>query len=862
MVNQTIRPIQTDAPEEDVRQQSIPSFTPRQGRSTGRGRGTASKKKAKAAASRAAEKARAEARARAEAKAQAIRAAAARATKAKQEAQIKERSRIERVRSLRQKGRVIETGMRGRPGTIKQRRLKDLTRFDFKPKRFITKFEKPLDIVLGGSLTQKRINKDKKRLDKSIGLFNKRFGGRELSEGEFNQAQRISSELNKSSQKIDTRQEKLSGTKRVTVTKSIGSFGSKVRTKEEEKTFQSPKNVALRKTVVSPIKKKLNKTNEKLKTAKGPNKFRLKAIKFVLENRISGIESGAIDSSIVAGTFPIIPAVSIPSGVTKISLLGKRRVLKNGKIITDIVFKTSKGVTGVAKGVTINKGSQGTSVVLGRTGKVFFKLPSGKKKIRNIRSFIGVEKVKSKTKTFSRVLGRIPTGRRRKEMIIVRQNFQALEQRGIGKIATVRGKKFITRRLTGKRKPKRKISLDDFASISAVLTKKDLSVIIGKSITGRQEKAVFIGLIKDVKSGVGKNVIFTASQKQQFQQATQKVLTSVSSALAKAEQQRGVSKSVQLASAVSLIKSNVARGRVTTSTVKPRVIAPILKQATTQSTTIKNIISPTTITGKRSLSIIKRSNKKTTQLVKQSTKVNTQLKSVTTVISKTQNKTKLRTLQKQKLRLLTKQRFLQRQVQRQVQNQKLRLKQVQKQVQKQKGKFRARVPTIIPRIPRGIKIPLFKKKKKKRITKAKQKKKTSYNVFARPTRKRKGQRRPKQIKVNRDPLTKRRAKDVRNFIVDHSLSRRGSIRKTRGSPGKSKLKVPLGYAKRTAKKFRRHKTVKGKRKLLPKNSVIEKRIRLLDTRSERRGITLRKKIMQISPKKRKVKKGRRPKRKR
>ncbi len=136
--------------------------------------------------------------------------------------------------------------------------------------------------------------------------------------------------------------------------------------------------------------------------------------------------------------------------------------------------------------------------------------------------------------------------------------------------------------------------------------------------------------------------------------------------------------------------------------------------------------------------------------------------------------------------------------------------------------------------------------KKRRITKKKREPQQGFNVFARPIKKRKGQKRPKLIRVNKIPLTKTRAKDLRNFISDTSLARTSSIKPTKGKPEKPKLKVPRGFAKRTKKKFRTFRVTKGKRKSLPRGKVIERGKFLLDTRQEKRKITLKRRIAQLS----------------
>lgn len=148
-------------------------------------------------------------------------------------------------------------------------------------------------------------------------------------------------------------------------------------------------------------------------------------------------------------------------------------------------------------------------------------------------------------------------------------------------------------------------------------------------------------------------------------------------------------------------------------------------------------------------------------------------------------------------------------------------------------------------------ITTFKKVKGK---KKKQKVITGFNVFAKPIKSAQGKKSKRLVKINKVPLTKSKARDLRNFIIDTSLSRTGKTTRTRLKPKSPKLKFPTGYAARTSKKFRTFKIVKGKRIPLAKGKVIERRKHLLDTKQERQKITLRRRIKQISPKKNVVKK--------
>lgn len=155
---------------------------------------------------------------------------------------------------------------------------------------------------------------------------------------------------------------------------------------------------------------------------------------------------------------------------------------------------------------------------------------------------------------------------------------------------------------------------------------------------------------------------------------------------------------------------------------------------------------------------------------------------------------------------------------------------------------RARVPATIPR----KKLKRRRVKRKEKVKKAKK----GFDVFARPTRKRKKGRRPRLVKINKVPLSKRKARDLGSFVTDKSLSRTFKIKRTNKKVKKPRLKVPAKHFQRTRKKFRSFKIVKGKRVRI-KNRFIEKRKSLLDTKSEKKGITLRRRIALLEKTKKK-----------
>ena len=127
------------------------------------------------------------------------------------------------------------------------------------------------------------------------------------------------------------------------------------------------------------------------------------------------------------------------------------------------------------------------------------------------------------------------------------------------------------------------------------------------------------------------------------------------------------------------------------------------------------------------------------------------------------------------------------------------------------------------------------KRKKKRIKKVlKVKKVKAYHVFAKPV---KGK---KLIRITKRPLRKSDAKDRGAYAVDRSLSATFKLKPV----GKVKrlgvlTKGEKGRFLKTKRKFRSFRIVKGKRVPL-KNRYIEKKGRpRIDTRGEKRGLTLR-----------------------
>ncbi|KKL10437.1 hypothetical protein LCGC14_2555830, partial [marine sediment metagenome] len=238
------------------------------------------------------------------------------------------------------------------------------------------------DVVLGGRLTQRKIDKNQEDLDKKIDKFNRLFGERELTPSEFEKANRISFDLNNQQSNIDKRQAKLFGSKRFTIPESITLIKRKPLSESEIKKGTTRNE------------RELVKLEEKRKNTKGSlNKKRLDIVIKIQKQKIKDIKEG-VTPTLFAGSLPLIPRAGIPSGVLRVFLSADVRI-KKGKIITDLIFETSKGQVGFSKGVTLTKGEKGFSFIAGRSGRLALKFPSGKGRVISTRTFIGGDVTKS-----------------------------------------------------------------------------------------------------------------------------------------------------------------------------------------------------------------------------------------------------------------------------------------------------------------------------------------------------------------------------------------------------------------------------------------------------------------------------------
>ena len=229
------------------------------------------------------------------------------------------------------------------------------------------------------------------------------------------------------------------------------------------------------------------------------------------------------------------------------------------------------------------------------------------------------------------------------------------------------------------------IDLDDFASVSAILTKGDLSAIIGKTITMKGRKAEFIGLIKSL-SGTSSKVTLTSINKQQYSQALQKLFTTVAAAVSKAERSgRFATKSLVLASAAASLSRNIPTTSSMMSVRTTLVHKKVIPSRQLITTIQRKIISKQ----KKSLGVVQK--KKT--LVKQ--------KQINRQINKQKNKIKQlsRSKSKQAQKQINRARQLQKQFQKQLSKTKLKQKLVLKQLLRSATTPKPVVPIVPIRMP-------------------------------------------------------------------------------------------------------------------------------------------------------------------
>lgn len=198
---------------------------------------------------------------------------------------------------------------------------------------------------------------------------------------------------------------------------------------------------------------------------------------------------------VLTGTVPITPAISPFKVKTKVEFLGTQK-MEGEKAITTIFFKTDKFTKGIARGYTTTKGKTSVTISAGKSVQMGREFPTAKEVSSGGTVFAGIEKgVK------------------------------------IGKdIQISKGISFASKDIRPL-KPR----LDIFGTVSKSLTKKEKTLVVGKSVSLIKDEVKFLGIIKNIQRPSGTSrVVYGGTPKQIFDKQTlNKVFSSVAGSISK-----------------------------------------------------------------------------------------------------------------------------------------------------------------------------------------------------------------------------------------------------------------------------------------------------------------------------------------
>ena len=746
-----------------------------------------------------------------------------------------------------------------------------------------TKIGKVVDLISLGAVTKKGFRKQQEEINKDIQSFNKEFGNEELSEQSFNQAIERKKQIERKQRELEKSQETFETTTKGKVKK----FLEEKKEKISEKLQTSRDKRILRifeRNDIEPTSQNIANANLILDK---------KDREFNQEFGLLLFASGFVPSATVGVTGKV--AIKTPK-VSKTQSLRKtkeqiRKFKKVQQKLADFEknLKKPKTISLQKKKFSLDPSPEQLKRILDtrkRLNKFQKKLGTQKKRIEFQK--IQKKKIIKRREIFRKTTKQLEKEKQlqkqkqlRKRKIIKRRKIFKKTQEDLGiqqqirKFQKEKAKKIIERRKRFRKfqeKTEKKLKVLENKKTKRILARRK-KLIKFKKLSSSSQKTRQVLL----KSPQGFKVRITESIKRMSPQQRSKLNKVLKNLRKKVDNKRfnvnkellKQSKKVKL---TKIQKLSLKRGRENLQKIKKtrKEIGNKIEQTSNEQVKVNKKIK-TLERNKAPKGQIKAQKLKQRKLKKQKVKQKITQKSIQKKINKLRNNSlssilalnlfnqvgKSKLTQKERLKQLQKEKSLTdqvqrlRQLQKQKQKQKLRKLQKQKQKQKLRKKIRTR-KRIRLKIPKGRKKGLKKKKAKK----------GGYNVFAKPLRKKKGKKKIRLIQINVAPIKKNRAKDLRNYLVDQSLSRQGKIKSVNVKPKKPHLKVPRGYGKRTKRKFRTYKIRKGKRVALSKGRVIERgekgRNFLLDTRSEKKGITLRKRIAQlrkeskVKPTKRKV----------
>ena len=654
-----------------------------------------------------------------------------------------------------------------------------------------------IDFVSVGGVTSSQLNKKQEKINSAIGKFNKKYGDKELTEAQYNQAQKEILSLEDKQKALVEEQRTFEISKFFKVSDLVfgtGALGDLRPTEAEEKR----------------VEENLRDLKTQVKSAKGLNKKRLEGLIKGQEENLARIKRGE-KQKVSATAVPLVPATSLLSRLKTLKFAGIQKTTKAGDIVTDLVFVTEKGKrVGVASGLS-RRGVDDfiDTIVLGRSGRVGVKFPSGKPTAKQIQSFAGRGiskqtqiglKLKSTFETDKTVLNLVST-----------EEIALTKSLGIGQSISARGRKLIKTGVefpSGKivQKPV-KVFRDTFMTKSLARQEDDLIKIAGGTKTFKGQKIAFKGIIKKApikkaKEGV-ESVRGRRGRPTPFTKTEEKALTDTVSSVASSLK----------------TKTDIAKPLATITSSTPVTVRAILKTKTT--TKVKT---------------------KPSQIIKDLEKQVSATSQIPSLAERTKTKTvartKTRQTAKQQQALDTLQVSLTSQATAQAQKVAQATKQTTKQVQ-----ALSHPVTIFPSIVSPRVFPFFFWRKKKKVGLGVEAKAPSYDVYIKEAKKK------RFTKVTKKPVKLQDARNLRNTLIDQSISRQGYLKPRQIKPSALPYAVSPTYARDTAKKFRQFKQKKGKKTKLQPERVIEKSKFALDHPSEIKQLSVFKKLAQLERKK-------------
>lgn len=533
----------------------------------------------------------------------------------------------------------------------------------------------------------RELSKEQEAINQKVQQFNKIYQGMPISPENFEKAESASNNLKLRQERLTREVEKLKASPVSKIKKIL--FGESFIELNEQQKIDLQKDIEKREKEIVQLKSQGKGTFLKEK---------------LLEGQKAILKKGGMD--VQMGEVAVTP-IGIASAISKTSKIrfSGTQVTKGDKILTDIVFIQNGKRVGQATGVTLQRGEKAITVVAGKSGipgKVF---PTGKTTLRRVQSFISQETGVSKPTEFAlrTKLDLLNKAKKVGKINVIKSNLDGMVNVGIGKVAVVKGQKFFRTTIrfpSGKisKKAVRGVSRDNFASISAVFTKGDLSKVIGRSFTSKGHKANFIGIIKGERGTQGLSSL-SSGTRSQYQLALNKVLGATASSLVKAKKISGISKNLKLVTASAILASQKVPAQLIVPTKGTSVVSPrLVKQQVKPISQVKPVAK--ILTPKQVMNSITQIRQK----VKVEQKAIQQLRSrlLVKATTKIQQKLRQRMIQQLRAKMI--------QVQRLLQAQKVLLRALQRaRLIKATG-----VRVIFPIVPRIIKpFPfLFLKKKK------------------------------------------------------------------------------------------------------------------------------------------------------